>query len=500
MDWATIERARRKLDAEVGTVFKDWGGRLPVALIYPNTYYVGMSNLGVHVIYRLFNACTDVVCERVFYDRDDELPASLESQRPLRDFAVLAFSLSFELDYLHLVDMLRRSGLPLAADSRDESHPLLLAGGPCVVANPEPLAHIVDAFAIGEGEAIVPGLASVLTRIPDLSRRELLRRLASVPGIYVPACYDVRTADSQIVAIEPQEGVPYPVERQWLRDLDSQPATSVVLTHDTEFGDMFLMEAARGCGRGCHFCLTAVAYAPVRERSPETLLAAAREGLAHRDTVGLVGASISDYSQLSKLVTDLRAEGARISVASLRVDPLPEFLLEILAESGSQTITIAPEAGSERLRRRIRKGVSTEDIISAAERVARYDFPHLKLYFMLGLPGEERSDVEAIVVLIQEVRKRFTRRVTVNVTPFVPKAQTPFQGVAMASRHTIEGRLDYVKRELRALGVETRADSPRWAEVQGILARGDRALGKALEALKGTTWSAWRRALKEADL
>ena len=500
MGWETIQRAREKLRGEVGAVFKDWGGRLPIALIYPNSYYVGMSNLGVHVVYRLFNDYPDIVCERVFHERADPVPVSLESQRPLGDFAVLACSLSFELDYLNLVEMLRHSGFPLFSAQRDATHPLLIAGGPCVMANPEPLATIVDAFAIGEAETIIPRLVGVLSGAVDADRRELLRRLAALPGIYVPAFYEVEAADDQIVAIRPTAGVPYPVQRQWLADLDAYPARSVVLTRDTEFGDMYLLEVTRGCGRGCHFCLAGVAYSPVRERSPETLLTTAREGLEHRQTLGLIGASLSDYSQIEGLVRSLRRMGAKLSVSSLRVDPLPEALLQALSESGSQTITLAPEAGSERLRRMIRKGISTEDIMRAVELVAGRDFPHLKLYFMLGLPGEEKTDVQAIVQLMEGVRKRFHRRITVNVTPFVPKAQTPFERQPMAGRDILAERIGYVDKALRALDVETRADSPRWAEVQAILARGDRRLGEALMALSGTTLAAWRSALKAADL
>ncbi|MDH4208733.1 MAG: B12-binding domain-containing radical SAM protein [Anaerolineae bacterium] len=500
MGWETIERAREKLSGEVGTVFKDWGGRLPIALIYPNSYYVGMSNLGVHVLYRLFNDYPNVVCERVFYERAASAPVSLESQRPLGDFAVLACSLSYELDYVNFVNMLRRSAIPLSSAERDVSHPLLIAGGPCVMANPEPLATIVDAFAIGEAEVIIPRLVPVLSGAVDSDRRELLRRLAELPGIYVPSFYQAEATDGQIGAIAPTAGVPYPVRRQWLADLDAYPASSVVLTRDTEFGDMYLLEVTRGCGRGCHFCLAGVAYSPVRERSLGNLLSTAREGLAHRHTIGLIGASLSDYSQIGPLTSGLREMGAKLSVSSLRVDPLSEVLLEALRESGSQTITLAPEAGSMRLRRKIRKGISTDDILRAVHLVAGQDFPHLKLYFMLGLPGEEKSDVEAIVQLMESVRKLFRRRITVNITPFVPKAQTPFERQPMTDRDTLADRINYVNKKLRALDVATRADSPRWAEVQAVLARGDRQLGEVLMTLAGTTLASWRRALKAAGL
>jgi radical SAM superfamily enzyme YgiQ (UPF0313 family) len=500
LDWNTISRARERLNHERGTTIRDWGGRLPIALVYPNSYRIGMSNLGVHVVYRLFNQYPGVVCERVFYEAKNGSPVSLESQRPLRDFAVLAFSLSFELDYLNLVAMLRSSNVPLSREARDDSHPLLIAGGPCVMANPEPLASIVDVFAIGEGEVIVPALVETLTQATDQPREDLLKQLATLPGVYVPRFYQVQMENERILGIRPTGGITQTPQRQWLRRLDDHPACSVIITEDTEFGDMFLMEVTRGCGRGCHFCLAGVAYSPVRERSPEVLLATAKNGLAYRQTLGLIGASLSDYSHLEELASGLRDMGAKLSVASLRVDPLPEALLKALSDSGSRTITIAPEAGSERLRRKIRKGISTEDIMRAAELVARYDFPHLKLYFMVGLPTEDDSDVQEIVELMRAVRKRFRRRITVNITPFVPKAQTPFQLTAMASRKVLAERFHCVKNGLRSLEVETRGDSPRWAEVQGVLARGDRLIGEALMVLEGTSLSAWRKALEATSL
>jgi radical SAM superfamily enzyme YgiQ (UPF0313 family) len=500
LDWNTISRARERVTREEGTICKDWGGRLPVAVVYPNSYYVGMSNLGVHVIYRLFNEFAGVVCERVFSEQDGAMPISLESQRPLRDFAVLAISLSYELDYLNLVSMLRESGIPLSAEARDESHPLLVAGGPCVMANPEPLAPILDVCAIGEGEVIVPLMVEALAETRDLRRADVLKQLVMIPGLYVPRFYKVQSDDGQIGNIVATAGATYPVQRQWLSNLDDFPASSVVLTDDTQFGDMYLMEVSRGCGRGCHFCLAGAAYSPVRHRSPDVLLSVARKGLRHRHLLGLIGASLSDYPHVETLARELLRMGARISVSSLRVDPLPGGLLEALAESGTRTLTIAPEAGSERLRRKIRKGISTDDILHAVELAAQYDFPQLKLYFMIGLPTEEEDDINQIVELLRAIRKRYHRHITANVTPFVPKAQTPFQREAMAPRKVLEDRLNLIRSGLRSINVQTTGDSPRWAEVQGVLARGDRQVAEALGMVEGRGLSAWRRALQTTGI
>lgn len=487
MKWEFIAEARRILEREQGTIHKDWGGKLPVALAYPNTYHVGMSNLGLQTVYRLFNERTDVVCERVFYQPGSRPLISLESQRDVKDFAVLAFSISFEIDYFNVVEMLRQADIPLLAEERDEEFPLLLAGGPAVTANPQPLAIIFDAFAIGEAEVIVPPLVETLQAGIAESRDEILSSLTNIPGLYVPAQYPIPNTQP-------------PVRRQWASDLDAHPATSVVLTPDTEFGDMYLMEIARGCGRGCRFCLAGYTYRPVRERSPAVLLEQAEEGLHYRDRIGLVSAAVSDYSRIEELATGLREMGARFSVSSLRVDPLPEVLLHTLAESRARTLTIAPEAGSQRLRTLINKDVSEDDLMGAAELAARYDFAQLKLYFMLGLPTETDDDVQALIDLVLAVQERFPRRITVNITPFVPKAHTPFQWVAMAPVERVEWELNRIERALRPRGIAIKAESPAWAAVQGVLSRGDSRVGQALVRVKRRSLAAWRRALRECQL
>ncbi len=483
--WKYIERARRTLAREKGTVIKDWGGRLPVALVYPNTYQVGMSSLGFQALYRLFNARSDVVCERVFWRsrlaRGEPL-LSLETQRPLSDFAVLAFSLSFEMDYFHMVQMLRLADIPLSAVERDAAHPVVIAGGAAVSANPLPVADLVDGVLIGEVEEVIVFLIDALWAGVGRAREEVWNSLAAIPGFYVPHL--------------PQCAV----RRQWVHDLNSHPTATTVYSPDAGLGGMHLIEVARGCGRGCRFCLAGFTTYPKREHSPESVLEQARRGLAWSKRVGLVGAAVSDYSQIDELVAGLRAMGVRIAVSSLRVRPLSDTLLRALAESGIQTLTLAPEAGSERLRRLVRKGVSEDDLLDAVARAARLHFPHLKLYFMLGLPTEEDRDVAAIAALCEKVAAHFKGRLTASVTPFVPKAHTPFQRAEMAPIPVLERRLRLLERRLRRQNITVRSESPRRSLVQGILARGDRSLGAVLCKLQSNSLRAWQVALRAHDL
>jgi radical SAM superfamily enzyme YgiQ (UPF0313 family) len=479
--WDAVRQARETLAAEEGTIVKDWGGRLPIALVYANSYHVGMSSLGLQTLYGLFNQRPDVAAERVFWSQG-QAPFALESQAPLADFAVIAVTISFELDILNLVDMLRRAGLPVLAAERDEDAPLIVAGGPVPTANPELLAPLVDACFVGEAEGQVDRLADILVETATAPRSERRRALARLPGLYVP--------DESAL----------PVARLQLADLDPYPVHSLVLTRNTEFGDMYLIEIARGCSRGCRFCLAGYLYRPLRQRSVPVILEQAREGLRHRPTLGLVGAAVSDYREIDSLLAGLRSLGARIAVSSLRVNPLPESLLVALAESGTQTLTLAPEAGCERLRRLVSKGVTEEQVLSAAERADGHGFPQLKLYFMIGLPGETEEDVMAIVELTQAVKARFRRRVTVHVTPFVPKPHTPFQRQPMADASWLEASMKRLTKALRPAGVAVRGEGTAWARVQGVLARGDRALGTALAALPAPTLAGWRKMVRQTGL
>jgi radical SAM superfamily enzyme YgiQ (UPF0313 family) len=486
MSWQQIAAANRRLESERGTIHKDWGGRLPIALAFPNTYYLGMSSLAVHTLYRLWNARDDVVCERVFAGTSAPQTLSLESGAPLDYFPVVAFSISYEIDYFGVVDILRSGGIPPRAAERDDTHPLIIAGGPAITANPEPLAPLLDAVVIGEVEPIFDQLTAALHLVAG-SRHAALEALALIPGLYLP---DQATASAP----------PRRIRRQWLRDLDSVPTHSAIFTPDTEFAGMGLIEIARGCGRGCRFCLAGYVYRPPRQRSIDNILAQARDLLKFQDRVGLVSAAVSDHSGIDDLATGLRALGARLSVSSMRVDPVSEPLLRALAESGTRTLTIAPEAGSERLRRAINKTQTEDHVLNAVDLAARYGFGQLKLYFMLGLPGEQDSDVQAIVDLALACAGRFSRQVTVNITPFVPKAHTPFQRLAQTPAKEVKRRLARVERGLRKHRVAVKSESPAWAEIQGTLARGDRRLAEALLTVERPSPAIWRQALDRLEL
>ncbi|MBI4320450.1 MAG: radical SAM protein [Chloroflexi bacterium] len=511
--WKQIAEARHRIARENGTIFKDWGGRVPIALVYPNTYHVGMSNLGFQTIYALLNSYDTVVCERAFWAGQDlhgagEQIVSIESQRSLDEFAALAFSMTFELDYFNLVAILRQAKIPLFASQRDERHPLLIAGGPCISANPEPVAPFFDVLAIGEGEAIVGSLTDVLRQGIHDDRGNLLEAMAQLPGIYVPSLYqtarNVEGSTRSIAVPSNPPACPATVERQWVTDLDTYPVHSEVLTDDTELGSMYLIEVSRGCARGCQFCLAGFTFLPARERSFENVLEQARVGLGHRSTIGLVGAATTDYSQIGPLATRLRELGARVAVSSLRMDSLTEELLRALLDGGTKTITLAPEAGSERLRRVINKRLSEEQILQTADQLAKWKTRRLKLYYMVGLPTETEEDVGDIARLTLDIKRRLDAdgksQVTLNISPFVPKAQTPFQHESMMEAHVLDSRIKRIQKELRRPGIAVRSESPEWSEVQAVLAKGDRRLAGVLAAMEKTTLVSWRKALEQTGL
>ncbi len=489
MGWDEVKEARRRLAKEEGIILKDWGGRLPIAVIYPNAYYVGMSNLGLHTLYRYLNCYQDIVAERAFREGDKgQAVISLESQRPLTDFAVLAFTVSYELDYFNVVQILKTSGLPLYAAERDERHPLVIAGGACIIANPIPLIPFLDALTIGEAEAILPSMLPVISEGITGQREELLEALAQIPGVYVPR-YPPAT----------------PVKRQWAPRLAEPPATSTIITPDTELGDLYLIEVERGCNWGCRFCLTKNAFRPMRCHPVDRIIAAAELGLKYRRRLGLVGAAVPDHPQIEELLIKLRQMGAELSVSSLRMKPSSHTVLREMAKGGTRTVALAPEAGSARLRRVIKKDISADDVRQSVDQVAELDIKQLKLYFMFGLPSETDEDIAEMIDLIlkskQILDKRQTGgRLTLNLAPFVPKAGTPFQWLPMAKISTLKHRLSFIKNKLQPKGVKVRAESPAWSHIQAVLSRGDARVAEVLANWEDSSLAGWRWAVAKCRL
>ena len=501
MTWTKTTEAKQILSKEIGTVTKNWGGKLPVALAYPNSYYVAMSSLALQILYTRFNARPDVVCERVFWDKGGWQAGrsllSLETQQRVDEFPVWAFTISYEMDNFNVVEMLRQAGVPPLAADRDERWPLLIAGGPGITMNPEPMAPFFDANVIGEGEEVVDTLVDTILDVGDDDRADLLAALDRIEGVYVP----------QLVAewrgrwaVDDDSPTPRRIKRLWVRQLERFPTISSLYTPDTEFGGLHLMEIARGCGRGCRFCLAGYVYRPPREQPLELLLDWAKEGLKHRDKIGLISAAVSDHSQIDELAIRLRQLGAKLSVSSMRVDPISVPLVRGLRESGAQTLTIAPEAGSQRLRDVINKTQTEQQILEAVDLAVSLDFPQLKLYFMIGHPGETDDDIQALVDLTLAAKGRFRRRLVINATPYVPKAHTPFQWEAMTDIPTFQRRQKFIQRSLGRHDVAVRADSPQWAAVQAVLARGDRRLAPVLLDMEQLSIAAFDRALAARGL
>lgn len=497
---------RKDLIDRLQELYKDEDSRVTVnphagqkvAIVYPNTYFVGMSNLGLHIIYEEINLRNDSVCERIFLPEKKELEAydktktplmSVETQRPMHQFDVVAFDVTFEMDYFHIPLMLRHGRVPIMGKDRTEFDPIVIAGGPCATFNPEPFADFIDAFIIGEGEGIVSRVLDVIRdgQMEGLDRHTILRQLADVTGVYVPSLYvPIYSEDGAFKGYDIADGVPKTIKRHF--EMLTSGGETVVATNYTEFGAMYIIEVARGCGRHCRFCMAGYCFRVPRVRPLEIL----KEGVDRAEKlgkkVGLMGAAISDYPEVDELVNYIRSKDMRYSCASLRADSLTQAVVDGLADSGQKTITIAPETGSERLRRVINKGISEEHLQNAATLSAKSGIQHMRLYIMIGLPTETDEDIEAIVGLAERTQAHMAEvgckgRLTLSINPFIPKPFTPFQWMAMDHQKTVEKKLQYIKKALQKnRRIEVLVESPKEAYIQGVLARGDRRLGAVLAA------------------
>jgi len=487
-------------------------------LAFPNTYYVGMSNLGVQTVHHLFNLEDGVSCERVFLPPKQELRAmllsrtplvTLDTQTPVSDFDVLAFTVSFEWDYVNILTMMRLAGMPVYASERTDRHPLVVLGGAVTFLNPEPLAPFVDVVTAGEGEALIPPLVSAVSAT---DRRSALRRLATQPGFYVPTLYRVSYDDKGVV--KPYQAtereVPLFVPKAAVKTIDDiDPPCTRIFTPQTAFGSRFLIEVVRGCAKLCRFCWAGYNYLPVRAFSTDRILSLAESAKPHANRVGLVSIALCDHPDIEEILERLLALDYTVSPASLRLDDLTPQIVRLLHQSGERTVTIAPETGSDRLRRVINKVVTNAQILDKADLIFSSGIENLKLYFMLGLPTETDEDLVAIRDLVVQLRDRMLKyarrrgrpgRIVGSVNPLVPKPGTSYQWLPMTSPAIVASRTKRLKGLLSGLDhVYLSIKSERQSFYQALLSLGDRRVAPVIDAA-AQNGGDWRRAAETADV
>ena len=508
-----VQKPARYTGGEWNSILKDWDKTpIRVALIYPDLYEIGMSNMALPILYELLNSQPDVLAERAFAPwpdmealmRAEGIPLfSLESRHPLKEFDIIGFSLGYELTYTNVLNMLDLARIPVLASERNSSHPLVIAGGSCAL-NPEPMADFIDFFVIGDGEEVVIELLDSLRNLKGKGRKELLRHVATIPGIYVPSLYQVDyQADGLVKSITPT--VPEAsstIQRRIVNKLPP-PVTRPVVPYIEVVHDRGAIEIQRGCSHGCRFCQAGIIYRPVRERSQQEVIEATGEIIANcgYNEVSLVSLSTSDYPHIDELVASLshRYPNLALSLPSLYIDSFSVELMDSLPSHKKTGLTFAPEAGSERLRRSINKNISEDELLKTATAAFDRGWTGLKLYFMLGLPGETEEDIEGIINLVDKVRstgkraKGGTPQIRVTLSTFVPKPHTPFQWVAQESEEKLMAKHELLRHGLRRKGVKLSWADPKASLLEAVLSRGDRRLGQVIHrAWKlGCTFDSW---------
>jgi len=497
------EKIDSLLSKEKGTVYKDPGGKINIALVYPNTYYVGMSNLGFQGIYGLLNKMSDVVCERVFLPEDDDMEEylrtdtelfSMESKRTLSRFDIVAFSVSFENDYPNILKILKLSRIPFRNSERNPRHPLIIIGGVCAFFNPEPVADFFDICFVGEAEEMLPEFLDVYKSSSD--RNEVFKKSMSIEGLYIPRFYNVSyDKDEKISGRHISEGVPEIIKKRYLKDITKSGIEASIVTPETEFSDMYLIEAMRGCPWSCRFCVAGHIYNPFRKKAFQALENEIKSALAKTKRVGLIGPSLSDYPDIKEV---LKIPEVDFSITSLRASAKSAEVVGLLR--GHKSISIAPEAGTERLRKVINKKITEQDILQTSELIFSEGIETLRLYFMIGLPTETREDIIGIVDIVKKIRDRTPKgNITLSVSTFVPKPFTPFQWHPMENPSEIKERLKMIKNGLLPIkGVRVFHDVSKYAYMQGLFSQGDRRVSQVV--IEMLSIQDWRKAAVAAGI
>jgi radical SAM family uncharacterized protein len=503
-----VSKPVRYVGNEVNAVHKNHQDvDVSFAFAFPDVYEIGMSHLGMKILYHLLNDGDDVVCERVFAPwvdmekmmREHKIPLfSLESVTPLTDFDIIGFTLQYEMSYTNILNMLDLAGIPLKQSERGNEHPLIIAGGPCAF-NPEPLADYIDVFFMGDGEESICEIVDMVKEWKKGGKRggangdrtELLLALSAIPGAYVPSFYDVTyNEDGTIKGLEPKfEGVPKKICKRVVKDLDNvYYPRNMIVPFMQVVHDRIPLEVARGCCRGCRFCQAGIIYRPVRERSADLLQSLAESLIKNTgyEELSLTSLSTSDYSEIKQLITALMNKYAgkelAISLPSLRADSFSIDLAMQVQRVRKTGLTLAPEAGTQRLRDVINKGITEEDILQSVEAVVSAGWNLVKLYFMIGLPTETYEDIQGIIDIAKKVAQIDKRlNVTVSVSTFVPKPHTPFQWFGQDTLEQIEEKQDYLRSNLRHRRIKLNLHDPRLSMLEAVFSRGDRRLGRVLE-------------------